>query len=337
MMTLGQCKKSSIANIAGVNIQDPQFAEYVNDAVQMLMDLGNWWATVVSMKGLVAGGCMTWPQKIDAVLAVNLNHHPERLANFWYSFVPLNGRFSELISNPGFYSEWGRGRQYRNAIEFSGTQPMFAGPTPENCFQIQVTAENPVDYGKTITIYGRDTNGQEVFSSQFDGTQNATVSQRGYQLTLASAATFTTTVFSVVTAVTKDITVGDVLAWAYTSPSGTGQLVGKFHGYQTSPEFLFSRVEGVERNRIYLMDALVKLGFEPVTQDSDILTLGNEAAIKSMVQAIRAREAGDDEKGEIYEKTAIRRLNMELFNRFPDEQFVVEYFQNSTPQRRRIF
>jgi hypothetical protein len=334
-MTLGQCKNSSVGNIAGVNVQDPQFIDYVNEGVQILMDLGNWWATVVSMKGLVAGGCMTWPLKIDAVLAIDLNHRAEKVANYWYSFVPMNGRFAGLISSPDFYSAWGRGRNGQNAVEFSGTQPMFAGPTPQDCFQIQVTAANPVDYGKKVTIYGLDINGAEVFSNQFDGTQNAVVSQRGVQLTLAGAATFTTEVFSVVTAVTKDVTVGHVMAWKYVG--GTVALAGTWRGSQTAPEFLFSRIAGAEHNRIYHMDALVKIGYEPVTQDSDILSLGNEAALKSIVQSIRAREAGDGAKGDELEKTAIRRLNMELSNRFPDEQFVVDYFQNSTPQRRRIF
>jgi len=324
MLTLGQVKNSSVANIAGVNVQDPQFITYVNEAVQILMDLGDWWATVLSMKGLVIGGCMTWPHKIESVLAINLNGRAERLASPWYSFVPINGEFAGMIGRPDFYNNWGRGRHNRNVVEFSGTQPMFAGPTPFNPFQIQVTSDNPVDYGKSITIYGLDTNGQEVFSNQFDGTQNATVPQRGVQLTLAAASTFTTQVFSTVTAVTKDITVGDVRAWQY-SPTGImGNLASVWRGSQTSPEFLFSRIPHAEHNRIYHMDALVKIGFEPVTQDSDILALGNEAAIKSMVQAIRARDAGDEQAGDKYEQTAIRRLNMELSNRFPDQQFVAE-------------
>jgi hypothetical protein len=245
-----------------------------------------------------------------------------------------------MIANPGFYRSWGPGGCHHNAVEFSGTQPMFAGPTPSNPFQIQVTADNPADYGKHVTIYGLDTNGHEVFSNQFDGTQNAIIPQRGVQLTLAAASTFTTQVFAVVTAVTKDITAGDVRAWKY-SPTGImGNLTAAWRGSQTSPEFLFSRIAGAEHHRIYFMDALVKLAFEPVTQDSDILTLGNEAAIKMMIQSIRAREAGDDDAGDKKESLAIRRLNMEMSSRFPDEQFVVEnetFSGVNMSRRTRIF
>jgi hypothetical protein len=323
MLTLGKLKTGPCGNIAGVNVQDPQFANYANEGVELLMDLGNWWATVVPMRGLVADGCMTWPHRIDSVLAINLNNCPERLANYWYSFVPMSGRFAGLLSDPDFYMNWGRHHR-DSAVEFSGTKAMFAGPTAAAPFQIQVTATNSVDYGKTVTIYGKDMAGLEVFSNQYDGTQNATVSQRGIQLTLAAADTFTTTVFSQVTAVIKDITVGDVMAWQYTPAGGTGALAAIFRGSQTSPEFLYSRIIGADRHRYYYMDALVKRGFEPVTQDSDILSLENEAAIKMIIQSLRARDSGDTELADKHEQTAIRRLNMELNTRFPDEQFVCE-------------
>jgi hypothetical protein len=324
MLTLGQIKTGPVGNIAGVNVQDPQFIAYVNEAVETLLDLGDWWATVVSMRGLVYNGCMTWPHKIESVLAINLNGRSERVAGPWYSFVPINSDFASMIERPDFYNAWGRGRHNRSAVEFSGTQPMFSGPTPFNPFQIQVTADNPVDYGKAVTIYGLDTNGQEVFSNQFDGTQGATVPQRGVRLVLSAASTFTTQVFSTVTAVTKDITVGDVRGWQYIPTGSTGALASVWRGSQTSPEFLFSRISGAEHNRIYHMEALVKIGFEPVSQDSDIVCIGNGSAIKSMIQSIRARESGNDADGDKYETTAIRRLNMELNNRFPDQQFVAE-------------
>lgn len=327
MQTLAQLKASTIPNIAGVNPQDPQFIAYVNEAAQTLIDLGDWWATVVSVRGLVVGGCMTWPHKVDAVLAINLNGRSEKLANYWYSFVPVNSQFAGLMRETDIYLEWGNGRHGRNAVEFSGTQAMFAGPSPQNPFQIQVTADNPADYGMAVTIYGLDASGQELFSNQFDGTQNAVVPQRGVRMVLAALAPVTPSQVSVVTSVTKDITVGDVKAWYYAAPPAIPAsltMIASWRGSQTSPEFLYSRIPGADCNRIYCLEALVKLGFEPVAQDSDICVIGNEAALKSMIQAIKRREAGDDAGADKYEQTAIRRLNMELNNRMPVEQFVAE-------------
>jgi hypothetical protein len=341
MLTLNQIKNSTAANVAGVNVNDPQFTAYVNDAVQILIDLAGdsaWWGQVVSMNGVVSGGCITWPHKIDAVLAMNIDHHAVRLANHWYSFTPDMGTFAGLVSSPDFYSHWGCGSRRESVIEFAGTQPMFSGPTLANPFAIQVTADNSDDYGKSVTIYGLDTNGQEVFSNQFDGTQNATVSQRGIKMTLAAIAPATASVFSTVTEVTKDITVGCVRAWAYAN-SKPGNMCAIWGGAQTSPQFLFSRLANAPHNGICHANALVKLGFEPVAQDSDIISISNREAIKSMIQSIKAREAGDDAKGDEYEKTAIRRLNMEMETRFPVDQMQIRNntFGTAVPNRRRLF
>lgn len=341
MLTFGQCKASSVANVAGVNVQDPQFALYVNDAVRQLLDLAGdsgWWEQVQPMQGYAAGGAITWPFRIDAVLALNVDNRAVRVASPWYSFMPSLGNFAGLWRDRDFCGRWGLGGLRNSVCEFSGTQPMFAGPTPANPFQIQVTADNPADYGAMVTIYGLDSNGQEVFSSQYDGTAGTNVSQRGVQLKLAAAATFTPQAFSMVTEVTKSTTVGDVRAWQY-STGATGNLLAIWRGPETSPQYLFSRLAGVDPVHAYRVNALVKLGFMPVTYDADVLSLGNVDAIKSMVQAIRLREAGDDEGADKFEQTAIRRLNMEVATRFPLDQMPVanETFGEQWPMHRRLF
>ena len=331
MLTLGQVQNSSVGNIAGVNVSDPQFIAYINEACRVLMDLGDWWATVVQCEGLVYGGSITWPQNVDTVLAINFNHQHALVANFWFSFSPVGDpSFNRLIRDPIWFGSWPNGGRNQRVVEFSGRQALFAPPTATNPFAIQVTADSPADYGKFVTVYGYDTSGLEVTSSQ-----NGVV-QRGVRMTLASAAPNTGVAFSVVTAITKDVTIGNVRAWQYYSPANNATICGIFSGGQTSPEFLYSKVPGTCPDKTYRLSALVKLGFESAANSSDILPIGNLEAIKSMVQAIRAREAGDDAKGDEYEKTALRRLNMELNNRFPIDQikFQNETFSGITPHRR---
>jgi hypothetical protein len=337
MLTLGQVKNSTVANIAGVNVNDAQFYGYVNDAVRMLMDLGDWWGSVVSMTGYVAQGCITWPKQIDAVLAMNINDRSVQISNQWYSFTPIRGTYAGLAQSYGcscddFISRWGTYGTQDSIIEFAGTQPMFDPPTPADPFRIQVTADNSADYGKTVTIYGQDENAQEIFATRDDGS-----TQRGVPFVLSQAGTISTQVFSTVTAVTKDITVSLVRAWKYTT--ATGRVCAIWSGGQTSPQFLFSRLANVPQNTTFCLSALVKLGFEPVTQDSDILPLGNLDAIKIMIQAIRKREAGDIDGSVNFEKDAIRRLNMELNSRLPVDQMpiVQEPFGSQYPVHRRIY
>lgn len=330
MLTLAQIQNSTVANVAGVDPTSPQFTAYVNDAVEQLVNLGEWWATVQQMTGFVIGGKMTWPAGIDTVLAMKICGREADVTNFWYDYTPIDGWFRERFLNDAeWFAGWPHHRH--SVVEFSGTQAMFAGPSSFNPFAVQVTADNPADYGKLVTIYGYDTNGQEVTGLRPDGT-----TQRGIQMTLAAIAPNTGIVMSDVSVVTKDITVGIVRAWQFFPVTGQGLLAGLFAGAQTTPRFLWSHIKGCAPECCYRISALVKIGFQPVAYPSDIATIGNLQAIKSQVQSIKSREKGDDMEADKYETTAIRRLNMELETRFPLNQIILQNhtFNGGQPHRR---
>lgn len=320
MLTLGQVQNSTVPNIAGKEPTSPDFIAYINESVRILCDLGDWFGTVQQMNGVAFGNTFTWPQNIITVLALNVNHRQTTVTNFWYDYVPHNGEFGHYFSDSNWILNCRQGRA-KSVVEFSGSQPLFAGPTPSNPFQIQVTADNPVDYGQTVTIYGYDTNGQEVLAARADNT-----TQRGVQLTLAAQAAFTPNVFANVSHIAKDLTVGNVRAFQYMPASGMGILVGLFSGSQTSPEFLFSRLKHWRDcpTECHWLSALVKLGFNAVAQPSDILSIDNLDAIKVMVQSMRSRESGDLQSAQGYEAEAIRRLNMQVETRFPLDQVVAK-------------
>ena len=344
MLTFGQVQNSSVANIAGVNVTDPSFAQVVNDAVRQLMELGNWWGTVTAMKGIVCNGCITWPKKVDAVMALSVDNNWVRVSNYWYSFIPISGRFEGLTRNKNWVNGWGHGHHQESVMEISGEQPMFYPPTPSNPFAIQVTADNPADYGNTVTVYGLDSNGMEVSQLRVDGSIQA-----GEVVTLASVAPTTKTIFSYVSNVAKDITIGSVRAWQ-AAASQLKTLCAVWGPNQTSPMFLYSRLAvargawGVNFNQQgvghgpYCIDALVKLGYEPVSQPSDILPLGNLDAIKEMVQAIKCQEDTDPAGQRSHEATAVHRLNMELRTRFPIDEIPIQMkaFGTAMPRRHGI-
>lgn len=304
MLTLAQVQASSVANVASLNATDPEFTQIVNDAVEQLIDIGSWWGTVQPLLGCVYDSCIVWPVRVDAVLGMDINRHPVRLENHWYHFIPMDDHHREWALG------WHHG--HRPRVEFEGTTPLFDPPSTTNPVTLQFTCDNPIDYGKTVTVYGTDTNGHEVFATRPDGS-----SQRGILLTLATPFVQMPVALTRVSSIVKDITSGTVRAWGY-SPLIE---VGTYRAGDTSPQFLYSRVPTFARS----ISALVKLGFQPVNQASDILCLDCLDAIKFQVQAIRARDAGDPEKSLGYEKMAIRRLNMQLRTRFPMEQFVFAF------------
>lgn len=317
MLTLGQVKSSSVANVASLNPSDPQFAQIVSDADEQLSDIGNWWGTVKSISGWVFDNVIAWPDRTLAVLAMRVNGMPVNISNYRHEFIPYNRNMAQSYMN-----DYRRGN-CSGVVVFDGTTPVFYPPSMSNPFAIQATADNPADYGKTITIYGLDTNGHQVAASQL-----------GVNLTLAAVAPNTTQIFSHISGVVKDITVGNVRLWVWNPLQKQPIMVANYSGSQTSPQYPVSRM----RIRNSSIEALVKYGFRPVVQDSDILTIDCLDAIKCQVQSIKSRDGGDPEKGLFYEKMAIRRLNMQLRSRFPMEQFDLAFrpFGDDTLQRQKI-
>lgn len=321
MLTLAQIKNSSVASVAGCDVNSAQFIQYVNDAVRMLCNMGEWFGTVKAMRGMALNGTIVWPEGVDSVLAFNDQCRPATVANYWYEFFPVN-------ENPGFYqffdgylnngldSRFGLGMP-KSVLRFSGTSPVYIQPSIQNPFAVQVTADSPADYGKTVTIYGIDTNAQEVVSKRSDGS-----TQRGIVLTLGPGIVFNPTVFQSIPNVVKDLTTGNVRLWIYTPTIQQPQQIAVYSGSQTNPQFLSSHFRSPRLNCVQSVEALVKLSPMPVSQDSDLVVIDNIDAIKTMVQSIRFGESGDKTTGNEYEVDAVRRLNAELRTRFPNQQVV---------------
>jgi hypothetical protein len=314
MLTLAQVQNSPVANIAGVAPTSQQFIDYVNQAVKILMDKGEWFGTVKAMVGTTYKGCMIWPSGVTSVYAVNSGGRHVPAANYWYEFVEWNGQhhhdFENVVRPLG-------GRRPNSVIRFSGTVPVFNNATMANPFQVQATVGLSSDYGKTITIYGQDSNGVEVYSLRPDGS-----TQRGFLMTLGGLSV-TSMAFSNIDAVIKDLTTAPVSLWVY-SPSAPQQIpVAVYQGWETSPQYLFSDLRGGGNHCFngqpvpHCIEALVSISPTPVAQPSDLIQLDCLDAIKMMVQSIRAREGNDGGDADALELTAVRRLNAELQKRFP--------------------
>ena len=300
MLTLAQIKNSSVGSIAGVNVQDPQFAQYVNDAVRQLMDLGNggtrgWWGTVQAIEGVAYDGCFVWPSNVQTVLGITDRRGIVEVHNQWYSFVEPNH----------IHRDWACRWEGRPAADFDGTTCLFQSIASSPTI-IRVIPENASDIGQSITLYGQDAYGVEQV----------------YPLILSSGGTNTPAALQSVHDVAKSATAGRVKLYAYDPIKGLGSLLAIYNGGDINPRFLFSLLRGAGHIRMPIT-ALVRIGFYEVLNDSDILPIDIVDAIKSQVQAIRARESGNS--GDSYEKDAMRRLVNQVNTRFPLEQFVVSF------------
>jgi hypothetical protein len=322
LLTLGQLKQGACSKIAGVCPSNPEFADYVNQAVRQLMRRGNWWGTVQPMRGCVYDNCIVWPRYVGTVLAVNRNGHFSDLANRWFQFMDWSG-----VDLSSFGITPGRPHDFHNTTVFDGTTPVF-NPIP--CGQSRYVLAYPgtqQDVGKTITLFGVDSNGQTV-RQQIGG-----VWKDGITLTLALPFVQSPMKFQKVTRVLKDVTQGVLRLYQWDGVNLNFDLtpnvfdMAAYDPSERSPDYQHSKMLGCggPPGCARQITALIKLAFIPVSDDNDLVLIENEDAIEHMIQSIKYREKGDAARAVQWEKDAFRELNYELRDRVPDEQFVATF------------
>ncbi len=324
LLTFGQFKKGPAKYISGACPDSPEFADLTNQSERELIRRGNWFGTVQPMEGCVTDQCIVWPRPVVAPLAINICGRPAELQNRWHQFLPWDPSHVAAACN---YFQYGRGGNL--TAEMDGTSPVFNPIACNAGMYLQFFIDNGTDVGKTITVYGIDSNGQIIRSQRSDGTW-----QEGTQISFELPYVQTTMLVRHVTRIVKDITNGMVRGyqWDGVSLQGSAPLLLDLCSYQpseTSPDYLHSRLRGFRPHNagcaFTRITALVKLGFVPVVNNDDLLVIENEDALSHMIQSIRYKNSGDNARAASYEADAFRELNYQMRDRFPIEQFTSDF------------
>ena len=320
-ITFGTFKHGGTAKrLAGVCVGSPQFVSYTNGAVDQLLRRGNWYTSFRTVRGCVYNGCVTWPRQVQTILSIRNSGQYQRVFNKWFNFLPMNDR-----DHGYFYRDWHLGgMRERGRTVTDGTSPVFNPIAPGHDLPIRFYIDSPTDLGKTITLIGIDCNGQFIRTQRKDGTV-----QDGIQLTFALPYVQTPYAMRHIQRVVKDETNYNVRGYQVL-PDGTMLELALYEPSETSPEYITTQTSRTH-NRVWNgccegeVEALVKIKFVPVKYDNDLLLIDNETALANMVMAVRFKEMGDLTNARGYEVEAMRELNYQMRNVFPDEQFVVDF------------
>jgi hypothetical protein len=329
MLILAQLKAGVCKRIAATCTSSFTFLDLANAAIRQLINRGDWWATVQPVRFCVQGNSFALPRWVGTVLAVNRCGHPTPIANRWFDFEPFDDWSRAAMSCCRRGNKW---PATFTAVS-DGTTPFInqipAGST--NYVRFYVT--QPSDYGKTVTVYGLDENGQKIFSTFPDGTV-----QEGIVLTLAQPYTQSTILFSKVFRLVKDITAGIVRGYIFDPTTLLMNLLGEYQPTEITPEYIHMRLSGPPQPCCGIMQisALVKLQFIPVVNDNDIVLIDNEDAIRDMIMSLREKESGNLANALALEASAFRELNYQLRNRVPEDQFVVNFQPFGTASFNRV-
>ena len=321
LLTFKAFKHGPAKRISGIGVESEDFRDYTNEATRQLMRRGNFWATVQPVQGCVYDSCLVWPRSIASVLALKICNRAMTVQNNWYQFLPWQHDCY------GLYDLYQRNRG-AVVTDTDGTLPVFRQIPTGSQFPLNLYIDDPNDQGKTIAIFGLDNHGQVIRSRRSDGT-----TRDGLVLTLARTGVQTPYAISRVDRVLKDITYGPVRMYMV-DQNNLMLDMAVYQPNETSPEYIRNRIRGY-RDRpfpsinnccaLVNIEALVKLAFVPVYYDEDLILIENQDALANMIMSMRYKEQGDAAKGMQFEQLAFHEMNLEMRDRFPNEQFVVNF------------
>lgn len=323
-----------IKNIAGVCKNTTEFADYVNRATRRLMKRGGWFGTEVLMRLCTTGCDVVFPRHVGTVLGVRLCQNDAMpIRNHWYSILGggCQTSWNNLYGNG--YTGAGTGWGFQGGI--GGVQPTGVDTNTVPIFNqvsgntgkiIRYHVVKANDYGKTITIYGKQYGGQPLQTL----TDGAWVN--GVTVTAANPIGQTTALVTKIDSVVREATEGMAYLYEYDPSTTKLRMLASYEPNETNPSYRHMRMPAINCAPYYTdandakywqFEALVKLQYIPVANDNDFLLIDNLDALALAIQAIKAEEANDDDLAEKKWFKAIQDLNFELRDKSPSDQFVV--------------
>jgi hypothetical protein len=339
-LTLGDLKKagSPLSRVSGLcSSTDSRFPSYVNEAVRKLMKRGDWANTVVPIQVCIRRGCVTWPRYVGSVRRINLCGTPVPVTNIWsrylerdiwprwYDFPGLIP-WGELGQHSGLYNRgWGSSLRYTDSgITKTGHYSTYSDPLGTHF--VRAYPQYPQDAGKTVTIFGKDENGQPL-QTKVTASDGTVTYKPGHIITMQGSPTgygsSSVLIQPPIERVIKDETQGQVYLYSYDPDNDLLFDLAVYEPSETNPCYERTAIPGRAKDDGTTTDtimALVKLKHVDVVHDTDLITVPDVDALKVMIQSALFDEADDPDRADQYEAKAIRELNLMLRDTYPEDQ-----------------
>lgn len=318
LLTLAEVKNGPVGRSCGIATTSPDFVNIVNDAVRQLMERGAWYGSIQPMSLAVnADRTLICPRELATILAISPQacpgQWPIKNTNLWYQYLPWNNERIDWLAQC-------RGSGFQRAAESIGYVVVTNQFTTAN--YIRVSSSSPTDIGKTITFFGVDAAGNSLTQTITIGTPYASSFPQKWGR---------------VDRVAKDLTTGYVTC-QQDDNNGTLLPLAVYQPSEVSPQYVKVRLLFFRGCLPPVINVLARLSFIPALNDTDLVLVESQDAIRDMVLSIRKKESGDLQSAAVLESSAMRELNHQMRTRFPDEQFQVSFmpFGRDSLERVRI-
>jgi hypothetical protein len=303
-----------------------QAIDLINEGARRLMRRGDWLETVVPVFVCVYNGCVVMPRYVQQVRKMNVCNRAVSVHNNWFEFLAYNQN----------YCGWGQwlngwlGQQC--GMNAEGSTSVFQDVQGEGR-TIRAYARCNEDYGKTMRIFGKDNNGQDLITQD---PVTGTITQ-GALITLDTPFGSTASFVRSIDYVTRETTTCPVDVYAYNASTDLLEDVAHYQPSETTPTYARYKLNvswpqtaqgcstsAVQANCCTARRGVVimaKLRFIDAATDDDLVLVPCVDALKLMIMAINREDAYDRQGARDLERDAIEVMNRELENNSPDDQF----------------
>jgi hypothetical protein len=271
----------------------------LSDAVRLVSNKGVFDPTVAFIDITLEDNTVTLPYEVETVLAVNAGCRPTLLRDQWFQYH-LNGVGSELKTDCG-YSDI-LAQNVPTIKELKAPVKLIAKP------------EKVSDNNKTVRVFGWDTNGNRIYSTE------SGVTVDGFLVPLVfgfPAVNGSAPAIGRIDRVQKTETNGYVELVAVNPLSTTEELyrLGYYQPREVDPSYRRLRVNAPTGTR-HVRIAYKKKDTE-IQSLNDWINLDNREALLLAVKAVKFREANNFEQARAAETEAARLLSEEAESRKP--------------------
>ena len=284
-MTLGEARRRLAGLFLDADTGSPKFAEMVSEVLERFHFDGTWKGGTGFFEFSVSdAGTITLPLWLEAVLLSQFSDRPRPVLSRHYEFLSHGpGHIDPLTSGLGVLVDAG----------VVATEHEF--PSTPGTITI---ASGAADDGKTIRIFGLDSNGRELYGT--DGLP-------GELVTLASPSVSTVATFSAVLGIQKERTLG----YVQVSHADTTELCD-IPPAVTAPVYRRYKVaHAAAAGQTRYIRALCSRRALPVSNEEDYIIPGNLAALKMGLYSIQYEETNDMDRSMQYWLRSIDFLNKE--------------------------
>lgn len=269
--------------------EDPtsiKFLDYINQARERIIHSGKGKNMTFGVRFDASRGYITLPRDADALLGLHVDKTIYGIQSRWYEYLQGGaGQLPDPMPDIGSAVDMGDNFVTMEDIETAGT--------------IRFKTTNAADQGQEVVIYGKDSDGNDIYDSE---------GNLGETLSLAAPAGSVTTsgTFAQITSILKPTTVGNISVYVVNGVTET--LLSTYQPGETSPQYRRYRIKVSDTATV---TGVCKLKYFPLVAETEPLIPGNIGALKMALMALTYEDANDPVAADGYWARCYNLLNQQ--------------------------